>query len=102
MERITVTLHEDNAGGLYLQRSDQTFYYSGIEHAEPGQFAADAAALMAGDVSDWTAPQHEGTPFRKHSGGERVRFVAFWDGAAVEHVPTLGTAAARYLGITGQ
>lgn len=55
----TVSLYEDNAGGLYLIDDATGHGYELSFAAEQGLFVADAAELRAGEghVADWTAPR---------------------------------------------
>jgi len=112
MASDTVTLWEDNAGGLYLHKGDAPTVYEVTDVQEQGSFESDAVALLDGDTDDWTVPTFDATP----AFFEGLRYVVEYDGVtgairvrdhagnmvhvdAIDHVDLLGMghAARQYL-----
>lgn len=93
-----VELYEDNAGGLFLVGSEgegEGGYYAGLEYVPAGQFMADAVAMLAGDVSNWTAEHYSGA-----APGQLVAVVSVDPRGrpALRVVGKLGRSAERYVG----
>lgn len=77
MASDTVTLWEDNAGGVYLHNGDAPTVYEMTDVQEQGSFEQDAVALLDGDTDDWTIPMFDATP----AFFEGMRYVVEYDGA---------------------
>ena len=97
-----VTLHESNAGHLFIVADGAQLAYDVTEAAEPDGFEFDAVALLDGDTGDWTLPT---LPAEKIAD---VPVVAEYDGTVgrvrllADRVggTTPGHAAQRYIGRT--
>ena len=97
-----VTLHESNAGHLFIVANGAQLAYDMTEAAEPDGFEFDAAALLDGDTDDWTVPT---LPVGEIAD---VPVVAEYDGTTGEvrlladrvGGMTPGHAARRYIGRT--
>jgi hypothetical protein len=94
-----VTLHESNAGHLFIVQSGGRMAYDVTEAAEPDGFEFDAVALLDGDTGDWTVPTLPAEEIAN------VPVVAEYDGTAGEvrlladrvGGTTPGHAARRYI-----
>jgi hypothetical protein len=95
-----VTLHESNAGHLFIIQDGAPLAYDVTEAAEPDAFEFDAAALLDGDTDDWTV---ERVPVEEIAD---VPVVAEYDGTTGEvrlladrvGGATAGHAARTYIG----
>ena len=97
-----VTLHESNAGHLFIIQEGAQLAYDVTEAAEPEGFEFDAVALLDGDTAGWTvdtlpAEQIADVPVVAEYDGTtgEVRLLADRVGGM-----TPGHAARRYIGRT--
>ncbi len=56
-----INLIEDNAGGLFIG-TDNGPWYDMTQVQSDSTFGADAAALLAGETSDWTVDRYDEEP----------------------------------------
>jgi hypothetical protein len=73
-----VTLHESNAGHLFITAGGAQLAYDVTEAAEPEGFEFDAVALLNSDTGDWTVPTQ---PTEEITG---IPVVAEYDGTTGE------------------
>lgn len=85
-----ILLWEDNGGGLLIGNPELGWFdVTGVQYAS--SFQADAAAMAAGDTSDWTVEHYD------HDEEWGVNAIASFEDGKVEILDRPGIAGKSYL-----